>query len=128
MTEICSNIFVTGQIRGEYKGEYMPEQGLVLRTANDVSLLTGCAHPGIIKMVMKVKEDFPHDRLFTVMGGFHLMDTTNGLINVTVEKCKQMGIKKIGPTHCSGNEATKVFKEIFGSDFIAIAVGQTIAV
>ena len=128
MTKVCSNIFVTGQINGGYKGEYMPEQGLVLRTANGVSLLTGCAHPGIVKMIMKVKEDFPHDRLFAVMGGFHLMDTTDGLINIAVEKCRHMGIKKIGPTHCSGTEAPKVFKEVFGDGFIAIAVGQTITV
>src|SRR4030042_462106 len=39
--EISKGIFITGEIAGEYKGEYMPEQALVAKTDKGLTVITG---------------------------------------------------------------------------------------
>ncbi|MDD5618472.1 MAG: MBL fold metallo-hydrolase, partial [Candidatus Omnitrophica bacterium] len=64
---ISQNIFITGEIPGAYRGKYMPEQAIVLKTENGLTIITGCAHPGILKMVKKVKTKFSRERIYFVL-------------------------------------------------------------
>ncbi|MCG2711929.1 MAG: MBL fold metallo-hydrolase [Candidatus Omnitrophica bacterium] len=122
--EIEKNIFVTGEIKGTYKGEYMPEQALVIKTKKGISIITGCSHPGIIKMLKKINNEFPQELIYSVFGGFHLMDEDNRYIENIAEQFREMKIKKAGPTHCSGKEAEGIFKEKYGNNFITLKSGQ----
>lgn len=74
--EIAKNIFVTGEIPGVYKDEYLPEQALVVKTKKGITVIAGCSYPGIVKILKKVKRQFPQDKLYFVFGGFHLKDTS----------------------------------------------------
>ena len=47
-------------------------------------------------------------------------------IRPIVDKFRQLAIEKVAPAHCSGKNATKLFKEVYGSDFIGLKVGQII--
>jgi 7,8-dihydropterin-6-yl-methyl-4-(beta-D-ribofuranosyl)aminobenzene 5'-phosphate synthase len=120
---IDDNIYVTGEIKGEYKGGYMPEQAVSIKSGKGISVITGCSHPGIVKMAEKAKESFPDDRLHLVLGGFHLMDKDKRFIELTAGRLKDMGVEKAAPTHCSGPEAERIFERIFGSDFIPVVIG-----
>jgi len=126
--EISKDIFITGEIAGTYNGRYMPEQALVIKTEKGISVITGCAHPGIVKMVEKVKERFPKERLCLVFGGFHLMDKDKRVIEDLVERFKEMKIKKAGPAHCSGEEAEEIFRKRYDKNFISIAAGQILKI
>jgi len=127
-TEITEDIFITGEIAGEYKGRYMPEQVLVARTEKGLTIITGCSHPGIIKIVEKVKKDFPDMKIYLVFGGFHLIDKSRQKAKFIAEKFKEIGIEKVGPTHCTGYDAQMIFKEIYEDDFIFIKTGQTLEI
>ncbi|MFH1063406.1 MAG: MBL fold metallo-hydrolase [Candidatus Omnitrophota bacterium] len=122
--EIEKNIFLTGEIAGTYKTEYMAEQALVVKTANGLNVLTGCAHPGIINILEKVKQTFPHDTIHSVFGGFHLKDKDSEALQKIAEKFREMRIEKAGPTHCSGREAESIFQEIYKTDFIPGQAGS----
>ncbi|MBL7131261.1 MAG: MBL fold metallo-hydrolase [Candidatus Omnitrophica bacterium] len=122
------NIFITGEIPGAYHNQYMPEQALIIKTENGITIITGCAHPGIVKMVEKAKEKFPKERLYLVFGGFHLMDKDKRVIEIIVERFKEMKVKKVGPTHCSGKEAEEIFEGEYKNNYVHIGVGQTIDV
>lgn len=124
ITEISEDIFITGEIAGEYKGEYMPEQALVVKTAKGLIIITGCSHPGIVKIVEKVKRHFSDDKIYLVFGGFHLKDKDKRFIEVVVETFKKMKVRKVGPTHCSGKVAEGIFKETYRNNFISIKTGQ----
>lgn len=128
IAEISRNIFVTGEIAGEYKGEYMPEQALVVRTDKGISVITGCAHPGIIKMLNTVKRNFPKEDIYAVLGGFHLMDQDKRLIGIIADGFKKIGVKKAGATHCSGSRAEEIFKLKYKKDFLPVKVGKEIQV
>ena len=127
-TEIRKNIFVTGAIRGEYKMQRIEEQALAVKTSESITVITGCAHPGIVRIVEKVKEKFAKERLYCVLGGFHLKDKQKGEINTVIRKLEALGVKNVGPAHCSGEEAANIFKEKFGVHYIPIAVGKVFEV
>jgi len=126
VSEIEQNIYVTGEITGEYAGHFMPEQSLVVKTKSGITVITGCSHPGIIKILEKVKEKFPQEDLYFVFGGFHLMDQSKRKIEIIVKKFIEMEVKKVGPTHCSGKETEEIFKEKYGNKFVSIKVGETL--
>ena len=127
-TEITKNIFVTGEISGTYGGRHMPEQALAVKTKNGITVITGCAHPGIAKIIDKVKKEFTEEKFYLVFGGFHLEYKDKKALETIVSRFKKVGVKKVGPTHCSGKRAEAAFKEKYGGDFIQMKVGKTIKV
>jgi hypothetical protein len=45
------------------------EQALVVSTAQGLVVMTGCAHPGIVRIVQKAREMSPKENIALVMGG-----------------------------------------------------------
>lgn len=45
-----------------------------------------------------------------------------------IKRFQEMGVGKVAPTHCTGNETIQLFREAYGSDFIEAAVGKSIEV
>ena len=117
------HVFSTGQIAGEYKGEYLPEQALVLKTGRGLSNITGCSHPGIVTIVDKVKQNFPEEPVSTVLGGFHLLVNDSRTIESIAKELQEMGVEKIGPTHCTGDEGKYILKKHYGKNFMIIEAG-----
>ncbi|MBN1353180.1 MAG: MBL fold metallo-hydrolase [Candidatus Omnitrophica bacterium] len=127
-TEVSKDVFITGEIAGAYNGRYMPEQALAIRTGNGISVITGCAHPGIVKMVEKAAQKFPGEDIYTVLGGFHLKQSDRRAIEIVVENFRKIGVKKAGPTHCSGEVAEEIFRKEYGTNFVKVLVGQTLEI
>lgn len=125
ITKIAENIFVTGEIAGEYKGSYMPEQAMVIKTNKGLTIITGCSHPGIIRIAAQVKKNFNNININLVFGGFHLIDKYKPEIKSIAEKLREMGVERIGPTHCSGYDAELIFKEIYKDAFVSIKAGMS---
>ena len=121
--EVCSRIAVTGEIQGQYKAAPMPEQALILESADGLVVITGCSHPGIITMVECAKESLSNRPIGFVLGGFHLMDTSTDEIQSVVSRMRTMGIQKVGPTHCTGEQAKSKFRETFGKECVDISAG-----
>ncbi len=107
---ISKNVYTTGEIGGRYDGKYIPEQSLVLRTPKGVTILTGCAHPGIIAIIENVRQNISGS-IYIVLGGFHLKGKHRETINSIIHKFKELGVKKTAPGHCTGKTVTKIFKE-----------------
>jgi len=124
-TQVYKNLYSTGEIEGRYANKYMPEQALALRTPKGISILTGCAHPGIIKIIENIKKNIS-DNIYLVVGGFHLIGKHKKIIKPVVDRFKRLGVKKTAPSHCTGKNAIKLFKEAYGNDFIEVRVGEVI--
>ena len=121
---IRKNIYVTEAMQGEYKKQLIEEQALVVKTKMGITVITGCAHPGIVKIVKKVQETFPKEKIYCVLGGFHLKGNRKKEINTVIMQLKSLEVEKIGPTHCSGEKAMPFFKEEYGGNYIDIAAGK----
>jgi len=124
--EIAKDIFITGEIPGVYHGSDMPEQALIVKTRNGLTVMTGCAHPGILKILERVRKKFPGETMHLVFGGFHLMEEDKRVISIIAKRFQEMKIEKVGPTHCSGKVTEDIFRERYGDCFIPIKAGQTL--
>jgi 7,8-dihydropterin-6-yl-methyl-4-(beta-D-ribofuranosyl)aminobenzene 5'-phosphate synthase len=103
-SEVCEigPVWTTGTFSTEYKGARMIEQGIVVRSSKGTSLITGCAHPGILRMAQEVASRYAGDELYTLLGGMHLVDMDRDQVMDTMEQLKEIGYKRIIATHCSG--------------------------
>jgi len=127
-TEIKDNIFVSGEIESLYHGKDMPEQALCIRTDKGITVITGCAHPGIINMAERAKVNFSKEKIYSILGGFHLKDKSKDETEAIAERFRELGVERVGPTHCSGKEAEDIFKKQYGSKFIAVKTGVSFEV
>ena len=120
--ELFPGAYTTGEM-----GKTKIEQSLILPTSEDMVLITGCAHPGIVEIVKKAQDFFPSEKIRLAMGGFHLKSTPEAEIMSIIEELKKLGVAQIAPSHCSGAEARRLFKEQYGDNYIESGGGKIIS-
>ena len=101
------------------------DSALVFNVKNKgLVVVSGCAHAGIVNTVNHARKVTGTDRLFAVMGGFHLggadMDT---VIAPTARALKEMAPDYIVPTHCTGREATMHIEREMPDQFLLNMAG-----
>jgi 7,8-dihydropterin-6-yl-methyl-4-(beta-D-ribofuranosyl)aminobenzene 5'-phosphate synthase len=115
---LLPGIHTTGTLGTDIK-----EQSLVIETNKGLVIITGCAHPGIINIIEHVKKRFDKN-IYMVLGGFHLMNSSDTDLLRTIIRLKELGVQKIGPCHCSGDRCRIIFKEEYKDDYTDIGVGK----
>ncbi|GEM_PF-506668 len=89
---------------------YPQELGIVLKVGEVSALITGCAHPGILRMVEESEKIFKN-RIEAVVGGFHLKGYTAAAVKTLIGCMREKGITWCAPCHCTGENQIKIFKE-----------------
>jgi 7,8-dihydropterin-6-yl-methyl-4-(beta-D-ribofuranosyl)aminobenzene 5'-phosphate synthase len=117
---IAEGIFSTGEM-----GRSTPEQALVIQTDQGLVVITGCAHPGIVKVVEQARALF-NGLVHLVLGGFHLGGKRKAEIDGILRDFRHLGIERVAPCHCTGDQAFSVFATEYGEDFIQAGVGKVI--
>jgi len=120
--EIAEGIYTTGEM-----GRGLVEQALVLVTNQGLAVITGCAHPGIVRIVKKAKEVVSGE-VYLVMGGFHLGGASTKAIKGIIADFRRLGVQKVAPCHCTGDRAIGMFAAEYGEDFIEIGAGKVLEV
>lgn len=115
---ICRDAWTTGVLGMDVK-----EQALVIESRKGLVIITGCAHPGIVRMVEFAKTRFNRN-VYLVLGGFHLQGGDADRTMRIVRRLKAIGVEKVGPSHCTGDLALKAFLEEWGEDFIRLGCGE----
>jgi 7,8-dihydropterin-6-yl-methyl-4-(beta-D-ribofuranosyl)aminobenzene 5'-phosphate synthase len=103
------------------------EQGLVIKTENGGVLITGCGHPGAGPMVAVAEKELGI-KIHTVIGGLHLMSTSGEDLELIVAKLKELGVRQICPTHCTGDKSIAAIKASFGDGYIMGGTGKEIII
>jgi 7,8-dihydropterin-6-yl-methyl-4-(beta-D-ribofuranosyl)aminobenzene 5'-phosphate synthase len=119
--EICPNVYTTGVM-----GRRVKEQALIVRTQRGLIVLTGCAHPGIARIVEEVRSLHP-ECILLAMGGFHLEWATAGRVERIIAVFRKHDFQYVAPTHCSGERARHLFEQQYGQHYIEAGVGKTIS-
>ena len=119
-TEIIKDVYSTGVMESE-----PPEQAVVLKTDKGLVILTGCAHPGIVKIIKKAR-DFLKQDIYLVLGGFHLLHMGDNEVLGIIREFKNFGIKKAAPSHCTGDKAIELFRQGYGNGFVENSAGAII--
>lgn len=113
-------ILTTGEIGGS-----IPEQALVIRTSAGLVVITGCAHPGIIRIIERAME-LTGESVHLVLGGFHLGNKNKAELTAILADFRRLGVQKAAPCHCSGESAIGMFAAEFGQAFVKVGVGAVI--
>ncbi|MBI1926974.1 MBL fold metallo-hydrolase [Candidatus Poribacteria bacterium] len=91
-------------------------------------IVTGCGHSGIINIIRNAQALTGIEKVYAVIGGFHL---TGGLfepiIPATVAALQQIGPRYVVPAHCTGWSATHQIAHAMPDAFIPNSVGTTFA-
>ncbi|MBE0425895.1 MAG: MBL fold metallo-hydrolase [Nitrospirae bacterium] len=118
--KICEDVYSTGEL-----GTWIKEQSLIIRTDKGLIVITGCAHPGIIEVVNKAKDLIKGDVLL-VMGGYHLGGKSKGGIECIISDFMKLGVRYVGPCHCTGDKARQLFEKEYQRNYIDAGVGKVI--
>jgi len=103
------------------------EQGLVIKTEDGGVLITGCGHPGAVPMVALAEKEL-NIKIHTVIGGLHLMRQSGEELAQLAASLKELGVKQICPTHCTGDNSIASLKASFGDGYIMGGAGQEIVI
>ena len=120
--KICKDVYSTGEL-----GDFIKEESLIIKTSKGLIVITGCAHPRVVRIVKKAKEMLKSD-VYLVLGGFHLCWMSLSKVKKIITGIKKEGVTKVAPCHCSGDIARKQFEKAYGKDFILVGAGKTITI
>ena len=109
----------------DFVQELFPGEQAIFLNAKGKGLivLSGCAHRGIVNTVKQAQRMTGIEKVYAVMGGFHLTGAKPEVIQKTVADIKAINPDYIVPTHCTGYEAVAAFKKEMPDKFILNTVG-----
>jgi 7,8-dihydropterin-6-yl-methyl-4-(beta-D-ribofuranosyl)aminobenzene 5'-phosphate synthase len=110
-----------------FLADHLDEDQAVIINVRDKGLvvLSGCAHSGIVNTVNYAREISGMDKVWAILGGFHLARATDEEIQRTVDELKRCQPKMIVPSHCTGFKAMGQFATQMPDEFVAGLVGTT---
>jgi 7,8-dihydropterin-6-yl-methyl-4-(beta-D-ribofuranosyl)aminobenzene 5'-phosphate synthase len=111
-----------------FKNDLMiDDQALVLDVeGKGLVVISGCAHSGIINTIQHAQKIMQNQRVYAVMGGFHLMSSDGKTIQATVDALKGFNPEIVAPCHCTGKKATKKIQEAFKDSFCRVCTGSLV--
>ena len=118
--ELFDGVYTTGELNGGIR-----EQSLIAKTNEGLIIVTGCAHPGVVNVVRKARE-IAGDKVYLLLGGFHLGSASASKIESIIDSFEQLGVERVAPCHCSGDNARKLFREHYGEAYIECGVGRRV--
>jgi 7,8-dihydropterin-6-yl-methyl-4-(beta-D-ribofuranosyl)aminobenzene 5'-phosphate synthase len=119
-------LFASVHSSGEM-GDSISEQALIVETHAGLVVITGCAHPGIVE-IARVAHSYLNKEIYLLMGGFHLGGRSERDLEKILQALRKLGVRKVAPSHCSGNEAIASFRKTWGADFIEGGCGAVIEI
>ena len=119
--EFSDKIYYLGEIprnttfeMGMYKNDFMlDDSAIAIKSRKGVIVITGCSHAGIVNICEYAKK-ITGQKLYAVIGGFHLFENDSKAVNGTIEYFKSEKPKFLYPMHCVDFPTLAKFHSIFG--------------
>jgi len=89
-------------------------------------IIAGCAHAGIINTIRYAQKLTGVDRVYAVVGGFHLSGAEESAILETAIELKQIAPRYLVPMHCTGWGAMNCLADVLPESFVLCTVGTKI--
>jgi len=97
-TEIAENVYIVQPLYGP-----PIEEALAIKTSRGLIILVGCSHPGVVNIAKQAVKDIGI-KPYMIIGGFHMWGASRQEIEEVSKELIEIGVEKIYPIHCSGNE------------------------
>ncbi|MBW2147555.1 MAG: MBL fold metallo-hydrolase [Deltaproteobacteria bacterium] len=143
--ELFPGCFLTGEIPRNNPYETTPEYAryrkgdelvhddipddqavVVILRDRGLVILTGCAHSGIVNTMHYARTVTGIDRIWAVMGGFHLGEASQERMDWTIKELKAATPRFVIPTHCTGFYAQAAMARAMPDAYFQNTVGTAI--
>lgn len=104
------------------------DQSLVIDTRDGLVLISGCGHAGLVNTLDHVTANSEGEKVFAIIGGFHLFNASDEHLEWTARKLKDFGVSKIIGAHCTGINALYSLRDLLDlsrSDAVVGSVGDS---
>jgi 7,8-dihydropterin-6-yl-methyl-4-(beta-D-ribofuranosyl)aminobenzene 5'-phosphate synthase len=101
---------------------------IAVRTTEGFILITGCAHRGIVNTVRQVQKLTRGKYIHTIIGGTHLMVASPERVEKTAKALEELGLQRLGVSHCTGFNASAALAREFGDIFFLNNAGTQITI
>jgi len=105
---------------------FLDDQAVVLNLkGKGLVVITGCAHAGVINSVYYARKITGIDKIYAVIGGFHLSGPFfRSVIDTTISAMQEIDPVYLIPLHCTGWEAINRFLEKMPGKVMLNTVGS----
>jgi 7,8-dihydropterin-6-yl-methyl-4-(beta-D-ribofuranosyl)aminobenzene 5'-phosphate synthase len=117
---LAPGVFSTGMLDSQ-----PPEHAMVIAIDDVTAVISGCAHPGIERLVERAGAQLLR-KVDWVIGGFHLMDADAARIEASIRALRNLSVESVVPTHCTGDAAKAAFQRAYGTSCVTGGVGREI--
>jgi 7,8-dihydropterin-6-yl-methyl-4-(beta-D-ribofuranosyl)aminobenzene 5'-phosphate synthase len=113
---------------GEYVlDSFEDEIVVVVETQKGLVVLLGCCHPGIVNILSTLIEKTGKN-IYGILGGTHLVEADQERTKLTMEYLKEIEVKILGISHCTGDYAMSRLQEEHKEQFFHNCTGTSIEV
>jgi 7,8-dihydropterin-6-yl-methyl-4-(beta-D-ribofuranosyl)aminobenzene 5'-phosphate synthase len=105
----------------------LDDQGVVIHVkGKGLVVVTGCCHAGIINTIYHARSITKIDKVYAVLGGFHLSGPLfESILGRTIAELKKIDPAIVVPMHCTGWNAINEFAKEMPEQFVLNSVGTT---
>ncbi len=123
--EIENNLFI------KKDGVLQPDKladdlALIIDTDFGLVVISGCAHRGIVNTLRHAQKLTGKELVYAAIGGTHLFRASDERIWQTIADLKEMGIQRLGVSHCTGFPASAKLAQEFEGIFFLNNAGNRI--
>ena len=123
--EVDPDLVVKGDT-GWQPDKLLDDQALIINTEPGLIVILGCAHRGIINTLYYAQQLTGVTPIHTVLGGCHLFSASREQIRSTIAALQELGVQKLGISHCTGLPAAAIMAQEFGDKFFFNNAGTSI--
>jgi 7,8-dihydropterin-6-yl-methyl-4-(beta-D-ribofuranosyl)aminobenzene 5'-phosphate synthase len=100
---------------------------MIIDTDFGLVVILGCAHRGIINTLQHACQLTGKELVYAAIGGTHLLNASEERLQKTVSALKEIGVQKLGASHCTGFYAASYLYREFGDGFFLNNAGTRLS-
>lgn len=102
----------------------LDDQALFFHSNKGLVVILGCAHAGVVNTLDHIRTLAENTPIDTVLGGMHLERAGERRMNETIQALRRLGVRRLGPNHCTGQTAIARFWHEFPNAMIQCPAGS----
>ena len=114
--DVDSNLYVKDD-KGKRHDSLADDLALIIDAEFGLVVILGCAHRGIVNTLRRAQELTGKELIYAAIGGTHLFNSSEERLAKTAAALKEMGVQRLGVSHCTGFAASAYLAHEFGDGF-----------
>lgn len=123
--DVENNLFVkeSGVLRQDPLAD---DLALIVDTEFGLIVILGCAHRGIVNTLHHARNLTGKELVYAAIGGTHLFRASGERIEKTIADLNDMGVQRLGVSHCTGFRASARLAQAFPDAFFLNNAGSVL--